>query len=301
MKKFLVFLTLAVLGISCTDNNSLTDSQKEKLVSEVKPVTTSLIKVIEEVNAGPVIEALLNSPDFTFVVPGANLNYDQAAGAIKSYFDPIASQKSRIISEKYTVIDESNVLYSANSSWQVKFKDGHELMQEPWVFQWLFRKSGDDWKVAVWSEAGKEKIVPSAGAELEQGELLKKFIGSWKCKFDSGESADLDFKLLGTGIEGDYKIFSSGKLLTQGKQIWGYEKDFGKIIGVQMFAGSDIQVAALWFTGESQFTMYYLKDLENPGAASFKLTGEFKSPGELVETIYDKDKVMRVDTWKKVK
>ena len=51
MKTQPILLLLLVVCFSCgTNNKPLSDSQKEKVISEVKPVVTEIIKGAEEAN-----------------------------------------------------------------------------------------------------------------------------------------------------------------------------------------------------------------------------------------------------------
>ena len=64
----------------------------------------------------------------------------------------------------------------------MNFKDGHSILQNPWIVQLLFKKIDNKWKVISVTESGVERIVKASDTpkELNQVELMKKLIGTWK-------------------------------------------------------------------------------------------------------------------------
>ena len=138
MKTRLIFLVLLIVCISCgTSNKPVSDAQKEKIKGEVKEVVNTIIKGAEEVNFDMVIGTFLDSPDFVFLFNGNPYSYQQFAELGKSVFSTLINQKATILDEKYMVLDNSHVLYTANSKWVMNFKDGHAILDDPWAMQYL--------------------------------------------------------------------------------------------------------------------------------------------------------------------
>ena len=113
---------------------------------------------------------------------------------------------------------------------------------------------------------------------LNQTELIKQFIGSWK--FDSGKDTTVfsEFKPFGTGLESYWKIVTKGKIVTEGKQLGGYDKKTDKFVYVNLEKGKDIEILALWFISNNKYISIPYSDIANIEKASFKVEGEFKSP-----------------------
>ncbi len=187
MKTQPVLLLLLVVCFSCgTNNKPLSDSQKEKVISEVKPVASEIIKGAQEVNFDLIDSLTYDSPDYTYINGGKVYSYKEIIDGFKPLFATLSNQKATIASEKYAVLDKSTVLYTVAASWEMNFKDGHSVLQEPWVTQFLFKKIDGKWKVVSTIESGYERVgkVSKEPKELNQAELAKQFLGNWKCEFN---------------------------------------------------------------------------------------------------------------------
>lgn len=94
----------------------------------------------------------LNSPDFVSMVGGKCDDYAQTLKAVDGYFANVTSQKSTIRSEKFTILDGTTVLYSANSRWEVKLKNDSTIIMDPTGMQFLLKKVDNQWKILSWTE-----------------------------------------------------------------------------------------------------------------------------------------------------
>ena len=166
---------------SCGINNKpVSDAQKEKIKVEIKKVVNTFIKGIEEANADIVMESFLDSPDFTDITNGMVFGSKDLV-AMKPNFDAILNQKCTIVNEKYTFLDKLTVLYTAETKWSTNYKDGHSSVTDPQAFLIIFKKIDNRWKVIYLVDSNVEKNVPSESAKgLNQVELMKQFIGTWK-------------------------------------------------------------------------------------------------------------------------
>jgi hypothetical protein len=80
--------------------------------------------------------------------------------------------------------------------------------------------------------------------KLNQVELMKQFIGSWKVEESKGTTFFWDVKAYGTGLEGYYKSVTNGKTVKEGKFLQGYDKSTDKSIYVEMPLGKYIEINA---------------------------------------------------------
>jgi len=60
--------------------------------------------------------------------------------------------------------------------------------------------------------------------KLNQIELMKQFIGSWKIDLGKDTTGFWECKPFGTGLEGYLKNVTKGKILMEVKQLVGYDK-----------------------------------------------------------------------------
>jgi hypothetical protein len=152
MKKNLFFLTM-ILCISCTNvNKPLTSDEKDKVITEAKEFVSTIIQMCEKAESEKLKTLFLNSQDFVSMVGGVYEEYEQSLKSMDAYFANVTSQKANIKSEKYIVLDATTVLYSENSSWEVKLKNDSTIIMDPAGMQFLLKKVDDQWKVLSWTE-----------------------------------------------------------------------------------------------------------------------------------------------------
>ena len=136
---------------------------------------------------------------------------------------------------------------------------------------------------------------------LNQTELTKQFMGSWKCDFGNDTTFSMEGKLYGTGSEYNYNYAAKGKLFMEGKQLAGYDKKIDKIVYVNLEKGKDIEMLALWFTSTNKYIITSYRDIANPEKASFKFEGEFKSPNLFIEKLIINGNLLKTYTMTRVK
>jgi len=181
MKTRLIYLVLLIVCLSCgTNNKPLSDAQKEKIKGEAKEVVNTYIKGCEEANSDMLLGIYLDSPDFVFTYNGNSFSYKSCTDLIKSVFGTLKNQKISVVDEKYAVLDNSTVMVTVNNKCLLNYKDGHSVLQDPWISQMLFKKIDNKWKVISGVESGIEQSVKNEGTskELNQIELMKQFLGT---------------------------------------------------------------------------------------------------------------------------
>jgi len=130
--------------------------------------------------------------------------------------------------------------------------------------------------------------------KLNQVELMKQFLGTWKAEVAKDTFNIWEQKLFGSGMEATIKIVTKGKIITEGKAIMGYDKKNDKLIEADLIEGSDIMVYAFWFTSKNVCIQIPYEYISNPEQALSKTTFEFKSPDLFIETYTQNNKVVAV-------
>jgi hypothetical protein len=288
MKTSLIFLFMLVVCFSCSTNNKpVSDARNEKIRGEVKEVINTFISGCEEANFEKASAVWLDSPDFVFLLNGMTYTYKEIMG-FKSAFDAMLNQKCTIVNEKYLVLDNSTVVYTANSRWEANYKDGHSTIEDPEAIMILFRKTDGTWKAAYLVDSFIEKTVKFAepSKEINQVELMKQFSGLWVGTSGKDTTFSWEAKPFGTGMECYYKTVTKGKTLSEGKQLFGYDKKTDKYIIANMVKGMDQELAALWFVSKNKFIITNFDQASTPNQASLRVEGEFKSPTVYFEKVY---------------
>jgi len=137
-------------------------------------------------------------------------------------------------------------------------------------------------------------------SKLNQVELLKQFIGNWKVDMAKDTILYWDAKAFGTGFEGNIRVVTKGKIVMEGKELWGFNKN-GECIGIQVIKGIDMVIYGLWFTSKNKYVYLPYNDISNPEKASLKREGEFKSPDMIIENKILNNKIVKTTTFTRVK
>ena len=287
MKTRLIIPVMLIVCFSCgTNNKPLSDAQKEQMIGEVKEVVKSIIAGAEEANIDMILGILHDSPDFVALFNGSSLTFPQFEELGKSVFSTLENQKGTIVNEKYVVLDNSTVLFTANSRWIMNYKDGRSVLQDPWAMQYVFKKIDNNWKIISFNESGSEQSVKNeeTSNKLNQAELMKKFIGTWKSEAAKDTTIFQYLKPYGTGIEGEYKVISNGKAFNEGKQLWSYDSQTDKILLSVKYKEGSLRFYAYYFTSDTKFIIIPYSTISNPDSAPWRYEGEFKSPDIVMET-----------------
>ena len=145
-------------------------------------------------------------------------------------------------------------------------------------------------------------LAQSSQTKLNQVELMKQFVGSWKVEETKDTTFFWDAKSYGTGLEGNYKTVTLGKTVTEGKFLQGYDKKTDKSIYVELSSGmhQDVDINATWFITKTKYKYIPLNDVSNYEKASYKIEGEFKSPDMFVETTIKNSKTTKIETYTRI-
>ena len=144
------------------------------------------------------------------------------------------------------------------------------------------------------------KNIESA-RELNQVELHKQYIGKWKNEMSKDTAIFWDGKPYGTGLECYFKLVANEEITIEGKQIWGYNKKVDKFILSELNIGVDNSIYASWFVSKEKCIMLPYDDITNLENASLKWEDEFKSPDMFLHKTIMNNKMVKTDTYIRVK
>jgi hypothetical protein len=143
--------------------------------------------------------------------------------------------------------------------------------------------------------------LPNPDPNLDQSLLLKQFEGSWHCEIGKDTSAVWDMQAYGIGYVASLIYILKGKIIKEGKGVYGYDEKTGRIAEAGITRGKNIGVFSMWFVTDKKFVLIPYIDLENPEKASFRMEGEFRDPGMLIETTFISNSKVNVKTWTNTK
>ena len=142
----------------------------------------------------------------------------------------------------------------------------------------------------------------TTSTKLDQMELMKQFIGSWK--YDSPDGFSMIFENIpfGNAMVGNTKFISKDTVFDQNKYLWGYDKKNDKIIIAEIFNDTPVmEIDVVWFTSKNIVEGVLQKDISNPENASTKFKFEFKSQDAFILTVSQNSNIVAELTWNRQK
>ena len=134
--------------------------------------------------------------------------------------------------------------------------------------------------------------------KLNQVDLMKKFVGSWKCELGKDTVLIGDNIAFGTGLVCSTQIIANGKILNSVKQLYGYDKKNDKFIVAELIESSPvIEICSTWFTSQNTGELV----VTNPDNAPLRFRFEFKNADLIVQTAIQNDKVIKEITITRIK
>ena len=125
---------------------------------------------------------------------------------------------------------------------------------------------------------------------LDQIELMKQFIGTWKCELGKDTFLMSENVPFGTGMLSSSRIVANSINLDSIIQLYGYDKEIDKFIVAEQIKSSPvIEICTAWFTSGNTGEII----ITNPKNASFRFKFEFKNPDVIVQTAFRDNKVFK--------
>ena len=134
--------------------------------------------------------------------------------------------------------------------------------------------------------------------QLNQVELMKQFIGTWKCELSKDTFLISENVPFGTGMLSKSQIVTKSINLDSIIQLYGYDKKVDKFIVAEQIKSSPvIEICTVWFTSSNTGEII----ITNPKNASLTFKFEFKTPYILVQTAIIDGKLVKEITGTRIK
>ncbi|MBP8760734.1 MAG: nuclear transport factor 2 family protein [Parabacteroides sp.] len=162
---FLMLFLLFTAFVAKSENSAVvTDQEKEQMKEQVTALIDKLVKGCEAANADSVMSVMMISPEFTYVVNRQSSDYQEFKKGVQSWFEMITSQKVTLDNERFSYPFFNSVLYVADLSLVMNYKNGRTVITDKGVWTLMFKKTGNDWKLIHGSEFYIYKDAPAEGA-----------------------------------------------------------------------------------------------------------------------------------------
>lgn len=126
--------------------------------------------------------------------------------------------------------------------------------------------------------------------KLDQVELLKKFIGTWKCEYRKDTSLIIENIPFGTGMISNSKIIANGDTIETIIQLYGYDKEKDRFnIAELVKSTSVLEIINARFISETTGKMV----VTNTENAKYQWRFEFKTPDFIIQQALLNDEVVK--------
>lgn len=133
---------------------------------------------------------------------------------------------------------------------------------------------------------------------LDQVELMKKFIGTWEGKFGENSLFVCENKQFANGLISFSHITTNGETVESVAQLYGYDSRIDKFIIAELKESSSvIEICSTWFTSTNTGKII----ITNPDNAPYQFTFEFKSPDIIEQTAIQDNNVVNSIILERVK
>jgi hypothetical protein len=137
--------------------------------------------------------------------------------------------------------------------------------------------------------------------KLNQVELMKQFTGTWKSETND-TTYIIEDKLYGDGHEVYMKNETKGKIIWEQKSLIGYDKKNDMLIEAMIELNSpNITLFSIRFSSTNKYEEILLEDIPNHEKATEKDFFELKFPDLFIDTYMKNNKIVSVDTFKRIK
>jgi hypothetical protein len=147
-------------------------------------------------------------------------------------------------------------------------------------------------------------LAQTTQTKLDQVELYKQFLGMWQRNVRNADDTTFfwETKSFGEGFEVYMKGESKGKIIWEVKSVVGYDKKNDMLIEAMIMNFSPkIDLWSIRFSSPDKHEEILLEDIANPEKATQKDIVEFKSPDLFIDTYIINDKVVKIDTLRRIK
>lgn len=129
--------------------------------------------------------------------------------------------------------------------------------------------------------------------KLNQVELMKQFLGTWKCELGRDTFLISETRPFGTGMIARSRIFTKNIVLDSLIQLYGYDSKADKYIVSELIKSApSVEICNTWFTTANEGEVLII----NPDNAPVRFKFEFKTPDFLMQTATKDGKVVKVVT-----
>ena len=143
-----------------------------------------------------------------------------------------------------------------------------------------------------------EIFAQSAEKKLNQVELMKQFLGTWKGEFGNNTFFKSENEPFSNGIISNSQITVDGKIVDSISQIYGYDSELDKFIIAELKKStSNIELCLIWFNSDTTGEIIII----NPENAPLSFKFEFKDSNTIEQSSIKDNQIVNTIILRKIK
>jgi len=124
----------------------------------------------------------------------------------------------------------------------------------------------------------------------DQVKLMRQLDGTWQADSGKDTITVTVLKTFGTGLDGYARVETKGKVISERRQLFGYDKKTDQFIEAEVTKGSDMELWSCWFTRNNFMVGVPYADRLDPEKSVFRVEIDIKSPDSYVQTVFQNGK-----------
>ncbi len=142
-----------------------------------------------------------------------------------------------------------------------------------------------------------ETFAQSTEKKLNQVELMKQFLGTWKGEFGNNTFFKSENESFSNGIISNSQVTVDGKIVDSISQIYGYDSELDKFIIAELKkSSSNIELCLIWFNSDTTGEII----ITNPENAPLSFKFEFKDSNTIEQTSIKDNNVVNTILLRKI-
>jgi hypothetical protein len=135
----------------------------------------------------------------------------------------------------------------------------------------------------------------------DQVKLLKQLAGTWQAELGKDTTLTTELKPFGTGLDGYARVETKGKLISERRQLFGYDSKADQFTEAEVTKGSDMELFSCWFTKDNFFVGVPFADRFHPEKAVLRVEIDIQSKDRYVQTVLQNGKKIGGRTMNRIK
>lgn len=130
----------------------------------------------------------------------------------------------------------------------------------------------------------------SAVQKPNQVKLMKQLDGTWQAVTGKDTVSVTVLKTFGTGLDGHARVEVKGKLISERRQLFGYDSKADRFTEAEVARGSDMELWVCWFTRDNFLVGVPYADRLDPEKSVLRVEIDIQSPDRYVQTVLQNGK-----------